>query len=146
MYIVIAGDPKGGFSFYGPVESLEEAMAAGELIDIMHCGGPWHMFELAESYERQEEDGSFTLFKVTEYVGDGDGPMYKSGGVYSGPAVVFEGELCEEWIFYGPFAGLEGARKFAADHNFGCATPLLKPFTAEHVRLAKEKAAAALKF
>jgi hypothetical protein len=145
-WIVIAGSARGGgFSFYGPLATYEEAMAAGRMIGIMHDGdGSQDGVDGGDCWWSLELSEPEAVEQASEISTDADeGPDWPA--MYSGAAAVFDGDLCNEWRFFGPFAGMAAARMFARSMGFGrkCVIRLLKPFTKEHVRRAEENAATA---
>jgi hypothetical protein len=148
MWIVIAGNPMGGFSLYGPMKSGKEAMECGKVIGQMHGGDgsedggpkkgdPWYPFELVDPELASELCfGAYGVYgigqplqwEVKEIPPDQEVPdRYLE--MHSGVAVVFSGlrGLNAEWVFFGGFSDLKAACKFAAERGME-AIPLLKHF------------------
>jgi hypothetical protein len=131
MWIVMAGVPLCGFSLYGTFKSRKEAEAAGKLISVMQDGDAWFVTPLEEpdlAVATVEDPGPIK-------VSDPDG-----AGIYAG-SVVWDGDLCNEWGFIGPFDSSKAARQFAIAKGFGriCVLPLWRPCTEDDVRRKREE-------
>jgi hypothetical protein len=142
MWIVIAGNPIGGFSLYGPMESGKEAMECGKVIGHMHGGDgsedggpekgdPWYPFELVDAELAGELCyGAYGRGQPLRWeVKETTPPNQEVPETHSGVAVVFSGlrGLNDGWIFFGGFSDIKAAYKFAAERGME-AIPLLKPF------------------